>query len=216
MLNLDFLRSLTKPRKTCDGIGGRGDLSLSLMNSDAKPSIGNGAIDWPQVLTDNCRWLQSVLYARLNDRQATEDVYQEVCCSVLSKTPVEVIAHPAAWLYRVAVRHAANYCRTQSRIRNRDHHYAQTKSPSTTGTWSNPQSWIFAQEQTEQITNAFCKLKTSERQVLFLKYNEDWTCKRIGNVIGVSETTVQTRLLRARKKLRRILARHFEEGKNNE
>lgn len=185
------------------------------MNSNGKPSISNGAIDWPQTLTDNCRWLHSVIYARLNDRQATEDVYQEICWSVLNKKPIETITNPAAWLYRVAVRHASNYCRTESRIRKRNQIYAETKSNTINENWSNPQSWIFAQEQTELVAAALSQLKTSERQVLYLKYNEDWNCKQIGEVIGVSETTVQTRLLRARKKLRRILAKDFEEEKND-
>ncbi len=186
------------------------------MDLNGKPGIRNGAVDWAQVLTDNCRWLHSVLYARLNDRQATEDVYQEICWSVLDNKPSIPIDKPAAWLYRVAVRHASSYIRSESRLRLRNRTYAETKENARDekSDWTNPQSWIFAQEQSDLIAAALTQLKTSERQVLFLKYNEGWKCRKIGEVMGVSESTVQTRLLRARQKLRQLLSAHFGEDKN--
>jgi RNA polymerase sigma-70 factor (ECF subfamily) len=51
-----------------------------------------------------------------------------------------------------------------------------------------------------------------ERQLLLLKYAEGWSYRQIAEQLGVQEDTVEYRLLKARKKLRRELSALKVEG----
>ena len=59
----------------------------------------------------------------------------------------------------------------------------------------------------ELVRKALCELSPKDRELLLLKYTEDWTCRELAERLGVSVTTVETRLYRARGRLRNELAR---------
>ena len=54
------------------------------------------------------------------------------------------------------------------------------------------------------------RLPDRDRQILLLKYTEDWTCREIAEHLGIRVTTVETRLFRARARLRKELANYIE------
>ena len=51
-----------------------------------------------------------------------------------------------------------------------------------------------------------------DRQVLMLKYSEGWSYREMAKHLGVREDTIEYRLLKARKNLRRLLRPLDEEG----
>ena len=61
-----------------------------------------------------------------------------------------------------------------------------------------------------QLHQALQQLKPTDRQVLVLKYCEDYSCPQIAHLLGVKETTIQTRLLRARRRLRGLLIEKYK------
>jgi RNA polymerase sigma-70 factor (ECF subfamily) len=69
-----------------------------------------------------------------------------------------------------------------------------------------------ASETQENIQKALGKLPEIERQILMLKYAEGWSYKELAGHLGVQEDTIEYRLLRARKNLRRLLVRFDDEG----
>jgi DNA-directed RNA polymerase specialized sigma24 family protein len=56
----------------------------------AGPSpLGGPKIDWRQVLAEHERWLRTVIYSRLGEPQAVEEVLQEVSlAAVRQKAPI--------------------------------------------------------------------------------------------------------------------------------
>src|SRR5437660_12495434 len=76
------------------------------------------AIDWAATLAAHDRWLRTIVLARLGERQAVDEVMQEVAlAAVAQRAPVSDLARVGAWLYRLAVRQALLYRRRHGRQR---------------------------------------------------------------------------------------------------
>jgi RNA polymerase sigma-70 factor (ECF subfamily) len=67
-------------------------------------------------------------------------------------------------------------------------------------------------EQREFVRKALDELSELDRQILLLKYSEGWTYRQLSEHLGVKEDTVEYRLMKARKNLRRHLRSYAEEG----
>jgi RNA polymerase sigma-70 factor (ECF subfamily) len=68
-------------------------------------------------------------------------------------------------------------------------------------------------EAQQSVQQALGELHEIDRQILMLKYSEGWSYREIASHLGVQEDTIEYRLLRARKNLRRHLRQFSEEGK---
>lgn len=163
----------------------------------------------PQVaIFDDRKWLWSVIYARLGDASVTEDILQDVYVAVLQKRQSwQDIQQIRGWLYQVAIRHVLQFRRRQSRQRERIHRYAQMKLADGDTSLLDR---LCGAEQIDLVRMAIWQLRSSDRQVLLLKYREDLSCHDISIHLGVTETTVQTRLLRARRRLKGLLVDNQE------
>ena len=61
------------------------------------------------------------------------------------------------------------------------------------------------------VMDAVLSLPEKDRIIVYLYYYEEYSCCQIGDILQMKETTIQTRLARARGKLRSILAGSFPE-----
>ncbi len=117
---------------------------------------------------------------------------------------ISLAAAKPGWLYRVAVRQALLFRRRQGRQTRRIATYASQRAEDD-DTRSNPLLWLLAAEEAELVQEALQHLPTRDRELLLLKYGEDWTAKEIAVQLGVNVNTVETRLHRARGRLRQVL-----------
>ena len=67
-------------------------------------------------------------------------------------------------------------------------------------------SWLLAQERRNHVRQALGQMPHRDAELLLLKYTENWSYKQIAERLGVSESAVETRLHRARQRLRNTLA----------
>src|SRR5207253_5706178 len=75
-------------------------------------------VNWAAKLAEHDRWLRTIVLARLGERQAVDEVMQEVAlAAVAQRAPLSDLARVGAWLYRLAVRQALLYRRRQGRQR---------------------------------------------------------------------------------------------------
>lgn len=65
-------------------------------------------------------------------------------------------------------------------------------------------------EKNESILDEILKLPKKYRTVIFLYYYEDYKIKEIKEILNISETNIQSILLRARKKLKEMLKEEIE------
>lgn len=175
--------------------------------SDPPASAVGVAIDWSSVLTENERWLRTVVFARLNEYQAVDEVMQEVSlAAVRQKSPINDHNKVAAWLYRLAVTQSLLYRRKLGRQRKLVNRFTECNQPTEQDNHqTDPLSWLLSDERRKQVRSAMKKLVRRDAEILLLKYTEDWSYREIAKHLGLSESAVEARLHRARQRLREEL-----------
>jgi RNA polymerase sigma-70 factor (ECF subfamily) len=149
-----------------------------------------------------------VVHARLGEPQAVDEVMQEVSlAAVRQRSPLADPAKVAPWLYRLAVTQSLMYRRKQGRRRKLVDNYARRRRPTEADNReSDPLGWLLADERRQLVRTALGRLAKRDAEILMLKYGEDWSYRELAEHLGVTESAVQARLHRARKRLRSELA----------
>jgi RNA polymerase sigma-70 factor (ECF subfamily) len=160
-------------------------------------------IDWPAALAEHGRWLRTVVFARLGEPQAADEVMQELALAVLRQSaPLADRAKLAPWLYRLAVTQALLYRRTHGRRRKLTDRYAIRVRPTEADEQGDPLSWILADERRRLVREALARLSSRDGEILLLKYTYDWSYRELSEHLGISHSAVEARLHRARSRLR--------------
>jgi RNA polymerase sigma factor (sigma-70 family) len=202
------------PGRPADGRPQRGGFASDAAASGAgasaeTPDVAPSAqIDWQAALAEHGRWLRSVLAARLGERQAIDDVMQEVAAAAVEqRAPLSDPAKVAPWLYRLAVTQALLYRRRMGRRRKLTEGYAERVRPSDADSRTvDPLAWLVADERRKLVRVALGKLPARDAEILLLKYGEDWSYHEIAARLGIGHSAVEARLHRARRRLRSELA----------
>lgn len=166
--------------------------------------------NWPSVLQAHRGWLSSVVYARVRDNDAVEEVLQETALAASKQLNMANDQEGIfRWLYRVAIRQAMLYRRKQFRSdkRVRDLGDQQSIHAAQQTHKNNPLHLLIASEDREQVRMALSRLDAKDCEILMLKYCDEWSCRDVGERLGVSESAIKSRLLRARRNLRNELVR---------
>jgi RNA polymerase sigma-70 factor (ECF subfamily) len=152
-------------------------------------------------------WLRAIVTARLGEPQAVEDVLQEVALAVVrQQAPLTDAAKIGPWLYQVAVRQTLLYRRKVGRRRKLIDGYARSRCPRESDVREpDPLEWLLAREKARYIQRSFGDLPARDREILMLKYGQNWSYKQIADHLGISESAVEARLHRARLRLRTLL-----------
>jgi RNA polymerase sigma-70 factor (ECF subfamily) len=173
---------------------------------DTKQSAGL-RIDWAAKLAEHDRWLRTIVLARLGERQAVDEVMQKVAlAAVAQRAPLSDLARVGAWLYRLAVRQALLYRRRHGRQRKLIRAFAVTQAGSRIPSHSpEPLNLLLRDERRTLVREAMERLPRRDREILLLKYTEDWSYRELALHLGASESAVEARLHRARQRLRQIM-----------
>jgi RNA polymerase sigma-70 factor (ECF subfamily) len=166
--------------------------------------------DWAEALRHHARWLRRVVLGRLGDAQAVDEVMQEVSLAAVVSRPAPEAGpqNLAAWLYRVAVRQSLLYRRKMGRRRRlMDAVARRASSDAPGGGQPDPLRWLVSAERDERVRRAVATLSGRDADVLVLKYTEHWSYRQIAQHLGLTESAVEARLHRARRRLREELAR---------
>jgi RNA polymerase sigma-70 factor (ECF subfamily) len=160
-------------------------------------------------LAEHDRWLRTAIFARLGERQAVDEVMQEVAlAAVAQRAPLHDPARVGAWLYRLAVRLVLLYRRRCGRQRKLLGNYARRQSATEEGRGeTDPLDWLLQDERRTLIRQAIELLPRRDAEILLLKYTEEWSYRELAGHLGVSESAIEARLHRARNRLREALRR---------
>ena len=69
-----------------------------------------------------------------------------------------------------------------------------------------PLDWLLADERASLVRQAIGRLPRREVEILLLKYSESWSYEQLAQHLGITESAVESRLHRARRRLRQELA----------
>lgn len=165
-------------------------------------------MDWQTILAQHDRWLRTILAARLRDRDAVEEVLQEVAtAAVRQSAPIQDASKVAPWLYRLAVHQVLQYRRKLGRRRKLTERFIEKVPPVDSDPGSpDPLEWLLADERRRLLREALARMGQRDVEILLLKYTENWSYHQIAEHLGLSHSAVETRLHRARARLRSELA----------
>ena len=100
------------------------------------------------------------------------------------------------------------YRRKAGRRRKLERNYAERGLPMTEHRQpSDPLQWLLADERRQMIRKALEQLSPRDAELLLLKYTENWSNQMIGEHLGMTHSAVESRLHRARQKMRHELAK---------
>ncbi len=133
----------------------------------------------------------------LGDRQAAEDVVQEVFRKVLQTT--EVPSNFRAWLYQIARNHCLSVRRTRVR---RPEQRLESSDDSPPAELTGPLSRLARREDQSRLLHLVAALPEAHREVLRLRYTEGLSRAETAFVLSIPEPLVKSRLYEALQKLR--------------
>src|SRR4051794_9985599 len=156
-------------------------------------------IDWAATLAEYDRRLRIAVGARLGDRQAVDEVMQEVAlAAVEQRAPLLEPAKVGAWLHRLAIRKSLLYRRRNGRHQRLVDRFARRDGSRVDGRIApDPLDWLLAVERNESVRQAMARLPGRDVEILLLKYTEDWTYRRLAEHLGIAESALEARLHRA-------------------
>ncbi len=130
-----------------------------------------------------------------------EDIVQSAFEKLLmAKVEFQDEQHLKKWLIRVTVNEAKNLCASFWK-----RHMVPWENSQTS------QAYDFSYPEQSDLYDAVQKLPIKYRSVVHLYYYEDYSIKEIADILKLRETTVQTQLMRARKKLKEILKEDWQD-----
>lgn len=150
------------------------------------------------LLTRNWAWLKGLVYGIIADADEVDDVLQDICVRVIEK--VGSVRQPERfrpWLAvlarRQALRHRQQRTRKPSPLAPE---LAEAECDEKAGQFGEQMERA---EQCERILNAAKSLPEKYREVFMLQYGSDLTYRQIAEILDIPVTTVQIRLVRARR-----------------
>ncbi len=216
-------QSLPQPRADCtqevlgggDRIRERGQMKQLPKPRGGQPSghppptnpAAPHRFNWDSILSQHDRWLRTIVYVRLGEPQAVDDVMQEVAlAAVRQSAPINDPQKVAPWLYRLAVRQSLLYRRKMGRSRNLTRRYADRYRPTERDVREHsPLEWLLSDERHASVRKALTNIRSTDAELLLMKYAQNWNYHQIAEHLGISHSAVEARLHRARARLRKEL-----------
>ena len=126
--------------------------------------------------------------------------------AVRQQAPIQDATKVGPWLYRLAVVQSLMHRRKLGRKRKLVERYAEQVRPTEGNSrFEDPLDWLLSDERRKLIRTALKQLPPRDAEILLLKYVEDWNYHQIAARLGISHSAVETRLHRARARMRTAL-----------
>lgn len=148
--------------------------------------------------------VQKLAYYYVRDRYQAEDIAQEVFCKIYEKLDCfRGDSSYYTWIYRITINKCRDFLASSSFKRlllmgNPSEMERQRKLADT--------NRLLEQVEGGELFSKVMDLPTKYRIVIVLYYFEDMTTVEIARILNLKESTVRTRLCRAREKLKKTLA----------
>lgn len=187
-------------------VGKTAELNPTKLTASEAESVEH-EFDWSAILREHDRWLRTIVYARLGEPQAVDDVMQDVAlAAVRQASPILDPTRVAPWLYRLAVRQTLLYRRKMGRTRNLTQRFADRYQPVESDTRDpGPLEWLMSVELSSMVRKAILALRSGDAEILMLKYAQNWNYHEIAEHLGIGHSAVEARLHRARSRMKKEL-----------
>ena len=148
-----------------------------------------------KIISQHADMIYRIALNNLKNTSDAEDIFQEVCLSLLTKNaPLYDDVHIKNWLIRVTINKCKNF--------SKSHWQSKTEALNLS---AENRIWT-----PNPIPKLVYSLPQKYRNIIYLYYYEEYTVAEIAEILSENKNTINSRLQRARKKLKEIL----EEGDN--
>ena len=143
---------------------------------------------------------------QINDFQIAEDIVQEAFVQVYQQ--LETLEDPKLfpkWLYVIVNRRCIAWLR-KNRLQTQpleETDISEIETEAYSRYIAAEHAKTTAEAQRDLVKKLLAKLKESDREVITLHYFEEMSSSEIGELLGVSENTIKSRLRRARQRLKK-------------
>ena len=146
-----------------------------------------------RIIREYADMIYRIALQNLKNTADAEDIFQDVCLTLLTKkAPLFDDVHIKNWLIRVTINKCKNFSKS----------LWQNKTEPLDLSRENPEA------TSDSIPELVYSLPQKYRNIVYLYYYEEYTVPEIAEILGENKNTINSRLQRARKKLKEIL----EEG----
>ena len=162
-------------------------------------------LEFEFILRENNRRILNYLLKILRNQEDAEDILQEVFISFYHK--MENINENAyiSYLYKTAYNKALNLIKSRKKKRNLTHEqiiYNETQKNE-----QNPNN-----EKNEILKKAFSKLPPKYAVLLELQFYQKMSYREIAKTLSTTISAVDSKLVRAKKKLKKIISQEMKEN----
>lgn len=156
--------------------------------------------DLERMVRDYSRLLVRLAFTYMKNVADAEDAVQEVFLTVLIRGQTfQDEEQERAWLIRVTINRCKNMLKAASR-KNR----SLEEVPESRQAYEQPFDY--------GVLDGVMQLPERYRGIIHLYYYEGYTQEEIAILLDIPLSTVKTRMVRARKRLRKLLGEEFREG----
>lgn len=157
------------------------------------------------------RELHKYLLRRLGCRSDVDDLTQEVYVRLLRMECLEFVREPLAYLYSIAASAVADFARAEQRYQR------VVSNDGFEASWDDlnhpsPNDMVEEISVERQIERALNQLPSAQAAALVYHYQHGWSCDETAKKLGLSAKSVDKYLMRAKAKMRVILADWRGEG----
>ncbi|WAA12564.1 sigma-70 family RNA polymerase sigma factor [Fervidibacillus halotolerans] len=150
-----------------------------------------------QIMDTYGEELKRFIFTYVKNRSQTDDIFQEVLLTVYRRLDTLKDSRSLKnWLYKIT----ANKCKDY--LRSPIHRLIVWKEEITENTNDTPERAVVMSERKRELIEAILKLPIKYREVLILQYYKEFSIKEISELLNVNPSTVKTRIMRAKEKLR--------------
>lgn len=183
---------------------------------DVAAAVRGDADAVQRVWMDNRRWVAAVILAHKPREAELEDLLQDVAMTfvrTIGKLRDQATLKP--WLRTVAINAARAAGRTTKRRRRVLGPRVEDLAPGAAverGRNQGADDAVAQGEQAGRLTVLAAKLPDGYREPLILKCVRGMSYRQIGELMGLPETTIETRIARGRRMLRELATGKVAEG----
>jgi RNA polymerase sigma-70 factor (ECF subfamily) len=151
-----------------------------------------------RLLTRNWSWLKGLVYSIVGDADQVDDILQDICIRVITK--IDSLREPERfrpWLAVLAKRQAFRHRQRRAKRPSPLNEELAELEPDEKAQQDFEK--VEQKEQCRQIVQVVKSLPEKYRQVFMMAYAGDLTYANIAEILDIPVTTVQIRLVRARR-----------------
>ncbi len=161
----------------------------------------------------------AIIYRMTGNYEDAEDIAQDVFVTVYQKLyQFDGQKKFGPWIHKIAVNTCISSLRKKKKVvmLNFDDNYMKQYEMENHYEFADPDIILERSELKAEIESALLELPESYRLIIILRYQLDFNNQEIAEIIGASRENVEVKVHRARKALRKILLKKWNERGNRD